>query len=65
MTLGTKPLRKASAVASEQSWASLQRFGTTKATLTEGSNLASGWMFAHWPVPETDVKLIAGLCLRA
>ena len=65
VTHGTKPLRNVSAVANEQSWASLHRFGTTNATLTLGSNLANGWMLAHWAVPETDVKLIAGLCLRA
>src|SRR5689334_18155017 len=65
VTFGTKPRRKASAVASEQSWASLHRLGTTKATSTEGSKLASGWMLAHWAVVETELKLIAGTCLRA
>ena len=44
---------------------SLQRFGATKAKLTPGSKLARGWMLSHWVLPETNVKLIAGLCLRA
>jgi hypothetical protein len=65
VTSGTNPRRKVSAVASEQSCASLQRFGTTNATFTLGSKRASGWILAHWLEPETKVKLIAGSCLRA
>src|ERR1035437_9044083 len=64
-TLGRNARRKASPCAAEQSCMSLQRFGTTKATFTPGSKFASGWMLAHWLLPETNVKLIAGLCLRA
>ena len=63
--LGRNARRKASPWAAAQSCMSLQRFGTTKAKLTPGSKLARGWMLSHWALPETNVKLIAGLCLRA
>ena len=65
MTFGTNDFRKLSAVASEQSCASLQRFGTTNDTLAFGLKSASGWTFPHWLLAETEVKLIAGTCLRA
>src|SRR5690242_8130569 len=65
VTFGTNALRKSSAVASEQSCPSLQRFGTTNATLADGSNFASGSIFEHWRVVETAMKLIAGSCFRA
>ena len=64
-TWGRNARRKASPWAAPQSCMSLQRFGATKAKLTPGSKLARGWMLSHWVLPETNVKLIAGLCLRA